>query len=183
MATVLSSSREFEYRPLGDLASFINGCAFKPADWEDKGLPIIRIQNLTGTQEKYNRTTRIVAEKYHISDGDLLISWSASLGVYIWSGGNAVLNQHIFKAEPHEGVEKDYLYYVVRHVLHMLKAKTHGSTMKHVKRGDFEGTLVPFPSIDEQRCIVDILKRADGIRRLRKKALNTASQLIPALFI
>jgi type I restriction enzyme S subunit len=182
MVTALSSGGKFEYRPLGDLAVFINGCAFKPTDWEDEGLPIIRIQNLTGTQDKYNRTTRSVAAKYHIIDGDLLISWSASLGVYIWLGGKAVLNQHIFKAEPHEGVDKDYLYYVVQHVLDLLKAKTHGSTMKHVKRGDFEETLVPFPSIDEQRRIVDILKRADSIRRLRKQAQDTARQLIPALF-
>ena len=130
MATVLSSSRKFKYRPLGDLASFVNGFAFKPTDWEEGGLPIIRIQNLTGTQNKFNRTTRSVATKFHISDGDLLISWSASLGVYIWEGGEAVLNQHIFKAEPYDGVDQDYLYYVVQHVLDTLKAKTHGSTMK-----------------------------------------------------
>lgn len=181
--TALSPSLVFEYRPLGDLASFINGHAFKPTDWEDEGLPIIRIQNLTGTQNKFNRTTKSVAKKFHISDGDLLISWSASLGVYIWMGDKALLNQHIFKAEPHGGVDKEYLYYVVHHVLDLLKAKTHGSTMKHVKRGDFEGTLVPFPPIDEQRRIINILKRADRIRRLRKQAQDTARQLIPALFI
>lgn len=33
---------------LGDLATYINGYAFKPADWGDTGLPIIRIQDLTG---------------------------------------------------------------------------------------------------------------------------------------
>lgn len=31
---------------LGDIASFINGRAFKPSEWSKKGLPIIRIQNL-----------------------------------------------------------------------------------------------------------------------------------------
>jgi len=183
MSIVHSSKNKSEQRPLGDLASFVNGCAFKPADWEDSGLPIVRIQNLTGTQDKFNRTTRKVGEKYYIDDGDLLISWSASLGAYIWNGGRAVLNQHIFKAVPHEGVDKEYLYFVVQHVLDILKAKTHGSTMKHVKRGDFEETLVPFPPLTEQRRIVDILKRADGIRRLRKKAQVTSRQLIPALFI
>ena len=54
--------------------------------------------------------------------------------------------------------------------------------MKHVKRGDFEATLVRFPPLDEQHRIVDILKRADSVRRLRKQAQDTARQLIPALF-
>lgn len=183
MATTFTTSRGIEYCALGELASFVNGYAFKPTDWEDSGLPIIRIQNLTGTQDKYNRTTKSVADKYYISDGDLLISWSASLGAYIWDGGDAVLNQHIFKAEPNEGVEKDYLYFAVQHVLDVIKTKTHGSTMKHVKRGDFEGTHVPLPSITGQRRIIDILKRADGIRRLRRQAWDAASQLIPSLFI
>jgi len=43
--------------------------------------------------------------------------------------------------------------------------------------------LVPVPPLEEQRRIVDILKRADGIRRLRKQAQDTARQLIPALFV
>ena len=35
-------------KKLGELATFINGFAFKPTDWGDTGLPIIRIQDLTG---------------------------------------------------------------------------------------------------------------------------------------
>ena len=31
---------------IGDLCELINGRAFKPEDWGDKGLPIVRIQNL-----------------------------------------------------------------------------------------------------------------------------------------
>ena len=33
---------------LGDAATYINGYAFKPADRGEEGLPIIRIQDLTG---------------------------------------------------------------------------------------------------------------------------------------
>lgn len=40
---------------LGDLATYINGYAFKPADWGDTGLPIIRIQDLTGNSYQLNR--------------------------------------------------------------------------------------------------------------------------------
>jgi type I restriction enzyme, S subunit len=41
---------------------------------------------------------------------------------------------------------------------------------------------VSLPPLDEQRRIVDILNRANGIRRLRREALDKTRQLIPALF-
>ena len=40
-------SHNWETINLGDAATFVNGYAFKPEDWSDEGLEIIRIQNLT----------------------------------------------------------------------------------------------------------------------------------------
>lgn len=51
------------------------------------------------------------------------------------------------------------------------------------KLDQLQKLYIPVPSIPEQRRIIDILKRADGIRRLRKQAQDTARQVIPALFI
>mgnify|MGYP003489099045 CR=1 FL=1 len=82
---------------LGDIATYVNGFAFKPTDWSDTGLPIIRIQDLTGNSYQANRYNGKYDSKYEILDGDVLISWSASLGVYVWHGETALLNQHIFK--------------------------------------------------------------------------------------
>lgn len=69
------------FSKLGDIARFVNGAAFKPTDWGDSGLPIIRIQNLTGTAEKFNYTTREVKPDLVVEIGDLLVSWSATLDV------------------------------------------------------------------------------------------------------
>lgn len=170
-------------KALGETARFINGAAFKPSDWEDGGLPIIRIQNLTGTGEKFNFTSRQVKPELVVEPGDLLVSWSATLDVYRWSGPRGVLNQHIFKVLPNSGIEPDYLFYALKSALAELSAKTHGSTMKHVVRGDFESTQVHMPPLAEQRSIVDILSRAEGIVRLRREAEKKAAELIPALFL
>lgn len=168
---------------LGDTARFINGAAFKPSDWEDDGLPIIRIQNLTGTGETFNLTNRKVKPELIVEPGDLLVSWSATLDVYRWSGPRGVLNQHIFKVLPNPNIDPEYLFYALKNSLAELSAKTHGSTMKHVVRGDFESTLVNVPPLPEQRRIVDILSRAEGIVRLRREAEKKAAELIPALFL
>jgi len=167
---------------LGDTAEFINGAAFKPTDWTSEGLPIIRIQNLTGTGEKFNYTTRQVKASLIVEPGDLLVSWSATLDVYRWAGTRGLLNQHIFKVLPKPGIDPDYLFYALKTALSELSSKTHGSTMKHVVRGDFESTQVAVPSLPEQRRIVDLLSRAEGIVRLRREAEKKAAELIPALF-
>lgn len=44
-------------------------------------------------------------------------------------------------------------------------------------------TLIPLPPLPEQRRIVDLLTRAEGIVRLRREAAAKAAELIPAIFI
>ena len=41
-------------KELGELATFVNGSAFKPEEWSQEGLPIVRIQNLTQGDAPYN---------------------------------------------------------------------------------------------------------------------------------
>ena len=45
---------------LGDAAIYINGKTFSKRDWSDTGRPIIRIQNLTGTSNKFNRFNKSI---------------------------------------------------------------------------------------------------------------------------
>lgn len=144
-----------QIKQLGDVAEYINGRAFKPTEWENDGLPIIRIQNLTNTSKDVNRTTKKFEDKYFIKNGDLLFAWSASLGAYIWNGGDAWLNQHIFKIIPNDNIDKMYLYYFLLQVIDELYSKTHGSGMVHITLKPFKSTPIPVPNIDVQKRIVE----------------------------
>lgn len=96
---------------LGEVTSYINGYAFKTEDRGTEGLPIIRIQDLTGNSYDLGYYSGKYPKKIEINDGDILISWSASLGVYIWNNGKALLNQHIFKVEFVEDcIDKNILF-------------------------------------------------------------------------
>ena len=126
------------YIKLGELASYINGYAFKPKDRGSEGLPIIRIQDLTGSSNDKGFYKGTYPSKIEINNGDVLISWSASLGVYVWNNGKALLNQHIFKVVFDKGeIDKDYFVYAVQFSLHRMRQLTHGATMKHVVKKDF----------------------------------------------
>lgn len=47
---------------MGDVATYLNGYAFKPEQWEKSGLPIIRIQNLNDSTAIYNYYTGTLPE-------------------------------------------------------------------------------------------------------------------------
>ncbi len=141
---------------LGEVADYINGRPFKPSEWKEKGLPIVRIQNLNDESAVYHYSDAEHEEKYLLHDGDLLFAWAASLGTYIWNGGEAWLNQHIFKVLPKQNVSKMYLYYALTSIIKELYSKSHGSGMVHVTKGKFEETEIPL-------CLS--LKKVDSQRR------------------
>ena len=162
-----------EMKTLGTVATYINGRAFKPSEWEKAGMPIIRIQNLTSENAPYNYSKGIFEEKYIVHNGDLLFAWSASLGAHIWKGQDAWLNQHIFKVLPKEGIDRDYLYYFLLAVVAELYAKTHGSGMVHITKAPFMNTPIPVPSLPEQERIVarieELFSQLDaGVETLKK---------------
>lgn len=169
---------------LGDVAEFINGAAFKPADWGEDGARIIRIQNLNDPTKPFNRTLRQVPSKYHVPKGTLLVSWSASLGVFEWNEPDtALLNQHIFKVVPDDRkVRQDYLRLMLAKALKDMEKHAHGSTMLHVNRGEFLATKIPLPPLDEQKRIAAILDQADELRRKRQCAIDRLNQLGQAIF-
>ena len=169
---------------LGDLATYINGYAFKPADWGDTGLPIIRIQDLTGNSYQLNRYDGEYPERIEVNDGDVLISWSASLGVYVWQRGKALLNQHIFKVVFDKlPVNKDYFVFAVEHKLAEMESKTHGATMKHIVKKDFDGTTIPYPPIEKQAEIADHLRRITSLIDRQTEQLLLLDQLVKSRFI
>lgn len=158
---------------LGTVATYINGRAFKPNEWESSGLPIIRIQNLTDENAKYNYSSTEHDERFRVRNGDLLFAWSASLGAHIWRSGDAWLNQHIFRVVPHDGIDKMYLYYYLCSVVAELYSKTHGSGMVHITKGPFMATPIPVPSINEQERIVSRIEELfseldNGVETLKK---------------
>ena len=162
--------------PLGDIADFINGAAFKPEDWGEDGLPIIRIQNLTDSSKPFNYTRREVSEKLVVNPGDLLVSWSATLGVFQWNGPQGLLNQHIFRVLPDNAlVDTSYLRHALERALNDMERHLHGATMKHVNRGEFLGTKIPLPPLEEQRRIAAVLDKIDelsGADRRRQDLLK-----------
>ena len=169
---------------LGDVATYVNGYAFKPSNWSDTGLPIIRIQDLTGNSYQANRYNGEYDKRFEVNDGDILISWSASLGVYIWTGEKAVLNQHIFKVVFDKAeVNKSFFVHQVQNILEKAASQAHGATMKHLTKPVFDALPFNLPSLAEQQHIASVLDKLSDLISLRKQQLAKLDDLVKARFV
>jgi len=149
--------KQWTLQRLGQMCGLLNGIAFKPTDWTRTGLPIIRIQNLNRGEE-FNYYDGVVADKYYIDPGTLLFSWSGnrgtSFGPFIWPGPRGILNQHIFKVTPKEGIRTLWFYYALDDVRQRVERVAHGgSGLVHIRRPDLCEYLVATPEEDEQERI------------------------------
>lgn len=148
---------------LVQLADFINGYAFKPADWSKEGLPIVRIEQLRNPESVSDYYSGNLPQDNIIENGDLIFSWSASLFLKFWQFGRAALNQHLFKVIPNEDIDKFFLKYLIDYYLFELTKAAHGSTMQHITRKELNAFFVKIPkSKAEQTRIAEILSTADA---------------------
>jgi type I restriction enzyme S subunit len=158
------SSSGWESRALVELADYHNGMAFKPSDWSEEGTRIIRIQQLNDPTGSYDHYSGFFPEDNRIVDGDLIFSWSATLKVAIWKHGPGVLNQHLFKVVPKPGVDKHFLFHILDFHMDDIAGGSHGSTMRHIKRGELKKYHVYVPEMEtEQRKIARILTTVDNL--------------------
>lgn len=163
----------WEKKSIAELGSFINGFAFKPSDWHDNGLPIIKIKEMgkgISIDTPRNNGER-VPEKYLVTTGDLLFSWSATLMVIVWAGENGWLNQHLFKVIPKERISREFVLQSISNAIIEFSNLTTGSTMKHIQRNKLDQVFVNVP------C-AEIMQEYNTFgETLREQIINISSQI------
>ena len=172
------------YKKLGEVATFVNGYPFKPDDWEETGMPIIRIQNLNNPDAAFNFYNGLIDSRYIVNNGDVLISWSGTLGVYEWTKEEkALLNQHIFKVVfDKTPINKGFFKYAVSSRINEMKSKVHGITMQHITKGEFDKTIIPVPPLETQSRIVSELDLLQSIIDKQQAQLKELDKLAQAVF-
>lgn len=140
--------RGWRVQSLDETATYLNGLAlqkFPPT--ETSWLPVIKIAQLRkGDTVGADRAGRTIKPEYIVRDGDVLFSWSGSLEVAIWCGGEGALNQHLFKVTS-DRFPKWFYYLWTKHHLENFRqiAASKATTMGHIQRGHLNEAKVIVP--------------------------------------
>ncbi len=139
----------WKVKALDKIAEYFNGlaCQKYPAVSGESSLPVIKIRELRqGISSKTDRATPNVPEKFLVSNGDVLFSWSGSLLVDVWTGGPGVLNQHVFKVTSNAFPKWFYFLWTTHHLKEFQKiAADKATTMGHIKRHHLSDAKVVVP--------------------------------------
>ena len=160
---------EWEILQIRDVCRLVNGRGFKPHEWQTSGLPIIRIQNLNGSDD-FNFYSGQYHPKILIEHGQLLFAWSGSRGTsfgpHVWNGGRALLNYHTWKVVVNESnVTPDFLLYALRQLTSYIEDMAHGaSALVHTQKWQMEKLPIVVPaSHSEQHAIATALSDVDAL--------------------
>lgn len=146
----------WEVKSLDEIADYLNGLALQKYPPDDgPSLPRLKIAELRkGSTEGAELSSARVPAKYIIHDGDVIFSWSGSLLVKIWTGGDAALNQHLFKVTSERYPKWFYYLWTAHHLEDFQRtASSKATTMGHIKRHHLSDAKVVVPPADSSELM------------------------------
>lgn len=176
----------WELNRLGDLINVINGRAYKKHEMLQAGTPLLRVGNLFTSNEWYYSDLELEPEKY-IDNGDLIYSWSASFGPFIWNGGKVIYHYHIWKMDifDTQSLDKHFMKLYLESVSASIKASGNGIAMIHMTKERMEKLVIPLPPRAEQLRIVakvnELMSLCDQLEQQSLTSLDAHQQLVETL--
>ena len=148
-------------RSLDSFATYLNGLALQkyPPESDEEYLPVIKIAQLrAGHTNGADKASARLKPEYVVRDGDVLFSWSGSLEVELWCGGDGALNQHLFKVTSSD-VPKWFYYLATKHFLPTFReiAAHKATTMGHIQRGHLKEAKLAMPSAESLRMLSPLM--------------------------
>ena len=182
--------KEWNIGNLYDIAETINGLAcqkHRPKENEES-LPVVKIKEMhEGITENTELVSVNINKKHKIFDGDILFSWSATLEVMYWFGGDAGLNQHIFKVVPIAGFSKEYVYHQFSaYVINFVKmAESRKTTMGHITTDHLEQSRIVLPPSEIVQAFSEIVapihEKIGQCQKENRELIKLRNWLLPML--
>ena len=173
-----------------DIASYKNGLAmqkYRP-EKDDPGLPVLKIKELAQGQcaADAERCRSGIDESVKVFDGDLIFSWSGTLLLDFWAGGNAGLNQHLFKVTSKKYKQWFYYFWTNYHMRKFITlAKDRATTMGHIKRSALAESEVYIPNenkMNELDKLFDpLIKKIISLKIESRILSELRNELLPKL--
>lgn len=139
--------------------------------------------HISATKERVTEAGLTNSSTKLMPPGAVLLTSRATIGYTAVTRVPICTNQGFVNFVCSDALVPEYLAYWLRTQKDKMLQHAGGTTFKEIARGTLRKFEISFPSLAEQRRIVDLLSRAEGIVRLRREAQAKARAIIPALFL
>ena len=114
----------------------------------------------------------------------VLVAGNGDLNVKYYNGKfDAYQRTYIIEANGSGKLYMPYLYYFMEDYIDELRKQAIGGVIKYIKLANLTDALIELPSVDEQKSIVEILKKVKGILDKRNDEIRELDNLIKARFV
>lgn len=167
----------WEYKKLKDLCRVINGRAYKNTEFKEEGIPIVRIQNLTGGGKTVFSDLDLPQDKL-IEKEDFIYAWSATFGPYIWRGPKSIYHYHIWKMDVDETIISRYfLYLTMFRKTESMKSSGTGSIFTHLTKAIMESQDVLIADNAINMLFKDRIDRIFKLISLKSDEINNLENI------
>lgn len=176
---------------LGEVCFIRRGSSPRPIkDYliKEGGMPWVKIGDATDTNGKYINYTAEqirmegVAKSVIVNPGDLILSNSGTAGLPMFMGITACIHDGWQTFRDLKGIDKEYLYYFLLYIRHILLHNAYDSVMKNLTLDMLRDYELLLPPIEEQKRIVSILQTIDDKIELNNKINENLEEQIFTLY-
>src|SRR5436190_4629597 len=179
---------------LGDVCRVIPGYAFKSSDWQEEGIPVVKIKNITGDSSVDLSEIDCVREslltpqlhKFLLKDGDILVAMTGATAGKVGklrSEQPILLNQRVAKIAPVEA-DPGFIWSVVssqeyqERFFHLAD----GAAQPNMSGSQIEGVEIPLPPLAVQRRIAGILSSYDELTENSQRRIRLLEAMARTLY-
>ena len=180
------NTKKITQEPLSKHIELIGGYAFKSGDFEEQGIPVLRIGNINSGYFKANNLKfwkdDKALEKYMLYPNDLVISLTGTVGkddyANICKLGNDYpkyyLNQRNAKIILKDTVNTEYITELLRNegIKRRLTSSGKGVRQANISNKNILDLVVPIPPREQQDKFADIIKSIDILKSDMTKSLE-----------
>ncbi len=177
---------------LSNLLDIVGGGTPKTTEKEywDGDIPWISVTDFRGDRKKVSTTEKKITKKglnnsstKLLKAGDLIISARGTVGELAMLDRNMTFNQSCYGLVAKPPMTNNFLYYLLKHNLNLVKRNTHGSVFDTITRETFEQIKVQYPN-EYSVCnnIANILSSLDDKIELNNQMNQTLENMAKTIF-
>jgi type I restriction enzyme S subunit len=185
---------DWAWTRVGAVCYVRGGKAFRSKNYEDEGIPLVRISNIEDRKVSFEEDTVYLPPsfakehgRYLMKEGDIVIAMSGAttgkLGVFEGDDDSALLNQRVGRFEffDHDLISEDYFFYFLLTIQDNILKEAYGAAQPNISATAISNFALALPPLQEQSQIASEVERllsvADDARATTEREHTRAERL------